>query len=783
MTKPTKLLFLLLAFLSLPLAALAQTAGSAGSSNNSVFVQLSQLPVVPPQAAPAADPISDIQVEGTERIDPVTIKSYLGLKPGDNFADRSLDRGLKALYNTGLFADVRLRRAGQILVVSVKENPIINRITFEGAKKIDADTLRSEVQLKPRNVLTRAKVQADVTRIQEIYRRSGRYAAKVEPKIISLNQNRVDLVFEIDEAKKNGIARISFIGNKNFSDGTLRNEVATRETAWYRFFGSDDSYDPDRLNADKELLRRFYLRQGYADFRVVSAVAELSPNQEDFYVTFTIDEGERYKFNNIAFDPKLKGLDAKPLYDYVEFEQGDWYDSKALEKTTDELTTEVGGMGYAFVNVDPVVQQNTKDRTIDVRFVISEGQRVFVESINISGNVRTEDRVIRREFKVAEGEPFNTSKIRRTKQRLQNLNYFEKTEITTEQGSAPDKTKVNVKVSEQSTGEISFGAGYSTSEQLLGDIRLRERNLLGKGQDLKIAATLSTRRTEFDIGFTEPYFLERNLSAGVDLFHITRENQRQSSYDETRSGGALRFKYNINEALTQEWKYGAKRVEVRNIDSDASIYIQQQKGVNTTSSISQTLYYDKLDNRQDPSNGYYLCFGADLAGLGGDSRYIRPEFGAGYYTPIAENWILGISGEAGYIAKIGRDIRITDRFFVGGGNLRGFESSGIGPRDLATRDALGGNRYATGTVELKFPLGLPEELGVLGAVFSDFGTLTGVDESGAGISDSGSLRASVGFGISWRSPFGPIRVDLAAPVADEPEDKTEAFRFTFGTRF
>ncbi|TAH32717.1 MAG: outer membrane protein assembly factor BamA [Alphaproteobacteria bacterium] len=783
MSKSAKLLFLLLAFLSLPLIAAAQSSGSAGSSNNSVFVQLSQLPQPSAAPAPAADPISDIQIEGAERIDPVTIKSYLGLKPGDNFADRPLDRGLKALYNTGLFADVRLRRTGQILVISVKENPIINRITFEGAKKIEADTLRNEIQLKPRNVLTRAKVQSDVTRIQEIYRRSGRYAAKVEPKIISLNQNRVDLVFEIDEAKKNGIARITFVGNRNFSDGTLRNEVATRETAWYRFFGSDDSYDPDRLNADKELLRRFYLRQGYADFRVVSAVAELAPNQEDFYITFTIDEGERYKFNDVSFDPKLKGLDPKPLYDYVDFDKGDWYDSRSLERTTDELTTEVSALGYAFVNVDPVIQQNTKDRTIDVRFVISEGPRVFVESINIIGNVRTEDRVIRREFKVAEGDPFNAAKIRRTKQRLQNLGYFEKTEITTEQGSTPDKTKVNVKVSEQSTGEISFGAGYSTSEQLLGDIRLRERNLLGKGQDLKVAATLSTRRTEFDIGFTEPYFMDRNLSAGVDLFHITRENQRQSSYDETRSGGALRFKYNINEALSQEWKYGAKRVEVRNIDSDASVYIQQQKGVNTTSAITQTLYYDKLDNRQDPSNGYFLRFGADLAGFGGDSRYVRPDFGAGYYTPIAENWILGISAEAGYIAKIGRDIRITDRFFVGGGNLRGFQSSGIGPRDLATRDALGGNKYATGTVELKFPLGLPEELGVLGAVFSDFGTLTGVDQSGPGIADSGSLRASVGFGVSWRSPFGPIRVDIAAPVADEPEDKKETFRFTFGTRF
>lgn len=772
-------------FFAVSLIAIALVAGPVIAQNQSpsLYAQMVGQGLGFTRPAAAADPIGSIEVEGAQRIDPVTIRSYLGLRTGDNFTNAGLDRALKSLYATGLFSDVRLRREGQNLVIAVKENPIINRITFEGAKKIEADTLRSEVQLKPRNVFTRAKVQADVSRIQEIYRRSGRFGAKIEPKIIPLDQNRVDLVFEIDEGKKNGIARITFIGNKQFSDGTLRSEIATRESAWYRFFGSDDSYDPDRLNADKELLRRFYLKNGYADFRIVSAVAELSPNQDNFYITFTVDEGSRYKFNNVSAESKLKGLDSNALGQFIDFEKGDWYDSTAVDKTMETLVTEIGAMGYPFVDVEPQLQQNSKDKTIDLKLVAREGQRVFVESINIMGNVRTEDQVIRREFRVAEGDPFNAAKIRRSKQRLQNLGYFEKTDITTEQGSAPDKTKVNVKVEEQSTGELSFGAGYSTSEQVLGDIRIRERNLLGLGQDLKIAATVSARRTEFDVGFTEPYFMDRNLAAGIDLFHITRENQRQSSYDEKRTGGALRFKYNINDSLTQEWKYGYRLVDVRNIASDASLFIRAQEGEHTTSSISHSLVYDKRDNKFEPSNGYFIRFDTDLAGLGGDARYVRPEISSGYYMPLAENWVLGFTANAGYIIDLGEPIRLTDRFFIGGATLRGFEASGIGPRDRVTGDALGGNRYVTGSVEMRFPLGLPDELGVNGALFSDIGTLSEVDDSGPNIIDSGTMRASVGAGIGWRSPFGPIRVDFAVPVAKEDLDRTEAFRFSFGTRF
>jgi outer membrane protein insertion porin family len=403
------------------------------------------------------------------------------------------------------------------------------------------------------------------------------------------------------------------------------------------------------LNADKELLRRFYLKSGYLDFRLVSAVAELSPNQDAFYLTFTVDEGSRYSVRDVKVKSAFKDVDVTEMFDHIKLEKGDWYNSQAVDKSSEEIQTTLNNKGLPFVDVDPALNQDRKTHTVDITFDIKEGQRVFVEAIDITGNIRTLDSVIRREFKFGEGDALNAAKLRRTKQKLQNLGFFEKADITTEQGSAPDRAKVKVDVSEQSTGELSFGGGYSTTDQLIGDIRLRERNLLGRGQDVKVAATLSTRRTEFDFGFTEPYFMDRNVAAGVDLFHITRDNRRESSYDEKRTGGALRAKYNINEALSQEVRYGLREVEIRNVAVDASTYIKQQEGTTTTSEVSQTLLYDKRDNKFTPSNGYFAKVTTDVAGLGGDNRYFRPSLGAGYYYPLGENWILGLSGEAGHI--------------------------------------------------------------------------------------------------------------------------------------
>jgi outer membrane protein insertion porin family len=733
--------------------------------------------------------IGDIRVEGTQRIEPATVRSYLTVSPGDAFDPERLDQSLKSLFATGLFADVTMRRDGNALVVAVVENPIINRIAFEGNRRVEDEDLNREVQLRPRVVYTRTRVQNDVQRILEIYRRNGRFAATVEPKVIQLDQNRVDLVFEIDEGPRTGVRRIAFIGNDRFSDSRLREELQTKETRWYRFLTSDDTYDPDRLTYDRELLRRFYLQNGYADFRVASAVAELTPDNEDFIITFTVEEGERYKFGKVDVKTGLPDLDPETLRAALTTEEGDWYDAEAVEASITKLTNAVGDLQYAFVDIQPRISRNREQQTIDITYEINEGPRVFVDRIEVNGNVRTLDRVIRREMLLVEGDPFNASKLRRSERRIRDLGFFEKVTVTQQQGGAPDRSVIEVNVTEQSTGEIEIGGGFSTTDGPLGNFGIRERNLLGRGQDLRFNALVSGRTQEYDISFTEPYFLERNLSAGVDLFRITRDNTDESSFEERNTGTTLRMGYPLTERLRQRLNYTLSQTEIDEVPANASRFIREQEGSRITSSIGQELFYDARDSRLNPTDGYFVRLSNDLAGLGGDAHYLRTRLGGGFYHPLFEGSVLSVLGEVGYILGLGEDVVISDRFFLGGDNLRGFEPAGIGPRDITpgrNQDSLGGNRFARGSVEVSFPLGLPEELGISGHGFSDFGTLGEVDvrsRPGDIVADDDSIRLAVGAGLSWRSPLGPIRLDFAFPILKEDYDQTESFRFSFGTRF
>ncbi|HEX2116050.1 MAG TPA: outer membrane protein assembly factor BamA [Alphaproteobacteria bacterium] len=727
--------------------------------------------------------VQQIRVDGTQRIDPETVQSYMLIKPGDVADADRLDRSLKALFATGLFADVVLRQEGGTLVVRVVENPIINRIAFEGNRRINEEQLLTEVQLRPRVVYTRTKVQNDVKRILDLYRRSGRFAATVEPKVIQLPQNRVDLVFEISEGQVTGVERINFVGNQRFSDGRLREVIQTRESRWWRILSTDDTYDPDRISFDRELLRKFYLANGYADFRVVSAVAELTPDREGFYITFTIEEGERYKFRTIDVISRLRDLNVDELRRRLTTVSEDWYDADKVEQSINALTDAVGSLGYAFVDIRPRINRDRDAKTVDVTYEIQEGPRVYVERINITGNVRTLDKVIRREMRLAEGDAFNTAKLRRSRQRIRNLGFFERVEVTNVPGDAPDRTVVNIEVQERSTGEVSFGVGFSTADGALADISLRERNLLGRGQDLKLGLTVSQRRQEVDLSFTEPYFLDRNLSAGFDVFHITRDFQRESRFDQENVGFTLRTGYQITEPLRQTLRYTLREDTIENVSPDASRLIREQIGSTLSSIVGQELLYDQRDDRFDPTDGYYVRLINDFAGFGGDVTYLRNRFGAGGYYPIADEWVASLTGELGYIADFGESIRIQNRFFIGGETLRGFASAGIGPRDITTGDALGGREYAIGTAQLTFPSGLPKELGIRANVFSDFGMLRDPDTTGPEVVDVDTIRVSLGVGAVWRSPFGPIRVSLATPVRKEPFDETELFRFSFGSRF
>ena len=727
--------------------------------------------------------ITSIEVLGTQRIDPETVISYSNLKVGDQSDPDKLDTALKILFKTGLFADVDFVKVGEKLVINVVENPVINRVAFEGNKRIESKDLELELQLKPRLVFTRTKVQQDVQRLLTLYRLSGRFAAQIVPKIIKLEQNRVNLVFEIDEGPLSKIRNISFIGNKDFSDAELSSIIHTKEYAFWRILTSTDTYDPDRLSYDRELLRRFYLNRGYVDFKVLSAVAELTPDQKDFVVTFSIDEGERYKFGKMSLTSNLKGLQEKQLSSYLITREGDWYTAKAVNETIDSISDQLGVLGFAFVKVRPVSDRRQKERIVNLNYTISKTRRVFLERIDIEGNLRTLDKVVRREFDIVEGDAFNISKLRRAKRRIRNLGFFAKTNVKRVMGKSEESTIIKVQIEEKSTGEISFGVGFSSLDGPLANVGIRERNLLGRGQDLNFNFQGSASRQEFKIGFTEPYFMERRLSAGFDLFQVTTDRQTDSSFDERKAGGSLKLGYVLGRDLSQSLKYQLKKTEIRNVDETASTLIKEQEGTNTVSQISQTTVLDKRDNRYEPKDGYVVSLTNELAGLSGDTQHLRTRIKTGYFVSLFEDKVLAFIAESGHIIGIDQDVNIGERFFLGGQTVRGFSNSGIGPRDGLTNDALGGNTYYAGSMELRFPLGLGEELGINGSLFTDVGSLWSLDRDSSDILDSSGARASAGFGVSWATGLGLMRVDFASALLKEDWDETEFVRFSFGTRF
>ncbi len=737
----------------------------------------------PPLSPALAEVIDEIEVTGTQRIEPETVRTYTGVRPGDEYDQLRVDKSLKTLFSTGLFADVTIRQEGRKLVINVVENPIINRVAFEGNSAVKDENLESEVTLKARVVYTRARVQGDLQRIIELYRRTGRFAATVEPKVIQLPQNRVDLVFEIKEGSVTGIRKIYFIGNRRFSDQRLRSEVSTQESRWWNILASRDNYDPDRLIFDREQLRRFYLSRGYADFRVVSAVAELTRDREQFFITFVVEEGDLYKFGSVDIKTELARINPDILRDKLKTESGKFYNAKLVDDTVEELTFAAGEFGYAFVDIRPKITRNKDERTIDVVFEIDEGPRVYVEKIEIMGNVRTLDRVIRREFRIAEGDAFNTAKINRSRSRIRALNFFANVEITQTPGAQPDRTNVMVEVKEKSTGQLSFGIGFSSADSAIADISIAERNLLGRGQYIRASAQASGRTQQLQFSFSEPYFLHRQISAGTDIYKVRQDYTDVASYVIEQTGFNLTTGASLSELASVRLRYSLREDMISGAAIDASPFIKAAIGHDLASIIGYQLSYVDVDDELEPTSGYSAVFLQDYAGVGGDVKYLRNEFEYKFYYPIAEDVVGHLSIIEGYIQGIGMDVRLNDRFFKGGKTFRGFETAGVGPRDAFTDDALGGTLYYVGTAEMTFPLGLPNEFGIKGSLFTDIGSVAKSEFKGFGIDDSGAPRVSIGVGASWDSPFGPIRLDLAKAVKKEDFDKTEAFRFDVGTKF
>ncbi len=763
--------------------------------------------------------IRRVEVQGNQRIEHTTVRSYLSIREGDTYNPAQVDQALKTLFATGLFADVTLRLDGYTLVVNVVENPIINRVLFIGNKALDKDKLNEEVQLRPRVVYTRTKVEDDVAKIIELYRRSGRFAAEVRPSVVQLPQNRVDLIFEINEGVVTGIRRVNFIGNEIFSDSKLRSVIVTEESHWWKFFSSNDNYDPDRVAYDRELLRQYYLGSGYADFRVVSSVAELTPDRKDFYVTFTLEEGEQYVWGDVEVETELEALNADFLRRLVPIQTGEIYNAKRIEDTIESLTFAAGAAGYAFVDIRPRIKRDREERRLNVTFVVNEGPRVYVERININGNSRTLDHVIRREFRLVEGDPYNKILVNQSRNRIRALGFFKEVEITEEPGNAPDRTVVNVDVQEQPTGELSFGFGFSSTDNFLGEVSVSERNLLGRGQFLRLRLQLSDRRQQIDLRFSEPYFLGRNLAAGFELFRVATDFE-ESSFDTNSTGFGLNTGFPLSEYsnLRLRYTFRSDEVEVDERDCDPenpriSLAICDAVGQDISSIVGYTLRYDRRNDPLRPTRGYDLTLSQDVAGVGGNINYLRSQFDGGVYRGLLPEVIASFNVSTGYIFPFDDgEVRLNDRFFRGGNAFRGFDNAGLGPRDLLTDDALGGRLFAIGSFEVSFPTGLPEDLGLSASLFADFGTVgllkeddlpeftSFPDEDGnelntnpvrfadGSINESrvgfdASLRASAGVSVFWESPFGPVRFDLAETLLHEDYDETQAFRFTAGTRF
>jgi outer membrane protein insertion porin family len=757
------------------------------------------------QVAPAAEAprvIQHIVVRGTQRVEPGTVLTYIGVREGDSYTAADVDTALKALTATGLFSDVKTSFDDPTgtLTIRVTENPIVNQVVFEGNSKVSDKDLTKEVQIKPRAVFTRAKVQADVQRIIELYRRNGKFAAKVDPQIIQRPQNRVDLIFSITDGPTTGVSKINFVGNKIFDSDTLKGQIATEESRWWKFLASNDNYDPDRLQFDRESLRRYYINRGYADFKVLSAVAQLTPDRTSFYLTFTMDEGLRYKFGSITIDSKIRELGAAQLRPLVDVKAGDIYSQEAVQKAIDSLTNAAGTKGYAFAEVHPRLKRNPATRTIDMSFEIVQGPRVYIEKINISGNTRTLDRIIRRQFRLQEGDAFNRVLIDRSRTRIRGLGFFKQVDVKNVPGSQPDRTNLTVDVTEQSTASLQVGLGYSSTTSLLGEVSYTDTNWFGRGQNLRISLQASYITKQALFSFTEPYFLGRELAAGFDVYQ-TETNFDQATYQSSQTAGVLRLGFPISEYSSVSVSYQYLISDVRPYGG-APLDVQLAAG-STNGSIFGFVYsYNDLDDLRKPTSGSAFSFSQQFAGVTGNMKFLNTSVNFATYTPMFDGGLVAnLSGKFGYITGYnGNNVPFFERFFDGGDTFRGFALAGIGPRDIVAPNntgALGGTVRAIGSAQVRFPSLVPESYGVGLSLFTDFGTMgrldtlggsrvcTGAQYSGIGtcVKDNLAFRGSAGISVQWKSPFGPVQIDLGLPYVKTSYDRPQIIHFSTATGY
>lgn len=804
-----------------------------------------------------AQTAASIVVEGNRRVDVETVRSYFKPGPGGRLDQGRIDDGLKSLIETGLFQDVRINQAGGRLIVTVVENPVIGRIAFEGNKKIKDEQISTEIQSKPRGTLSRPMVQSDAQRIAEIYRRSGRYDVRVVPEIIEQPNNRVDLIFTVNEGSKTGVKSIEFVGNNAYSSYRLKDVIKTRESNLLSFLGGADVYDPDRVEADRDLIRRYYLKNGYADVQVIAALTEYDPDRKGFLVTFKIEEGQQYRVAQVNFASSIATLDGTTLRRFSRVNVGSLYNAEALEKSVEEMQIEASRRGYAFAVVRPRGDRNFEAHTVSITFAIDEGPRTYIERINVRGNTRTRDYVIRREFDLSEGDAYNRALVDRAERRLKNLDFFKSVKITSEPGSSSDRVILVVDLEEKSTGDFSVSGGYSTTDGALAEVSISERNFLGRGLYAKASLTYGQYARGYSLSFVEPYLLDYRVALGLDLFQREQLANSFISYGTSTIGFSPRLGFALREDLSLQVRYSIYEQKIslpdnlRNcnnditsaaynpspaffapalfspvngsslgcyFDGEASLPVRKelQNGKTLTSSIGYSLNYNTLDNNKNPTDGLLVDFKQDFAGVGGDVSYLKSAIDLKYYTPLVSDIVGLIHAQAGILNQIGNsDLRMLDHFQMGSNLVRGFAPNGIGPRDInpyGTRDSLGGSKYWGISAELQMPFWfLPKEVGLKGSVYADAGGLydykgptswaftNEVNAPGcirgttvplpAGsctglVYDNGNVvRSSVGVGLIWASPFGPLRIDYAVPLTKGTFDRVQQFKFGGGTSF
>ncbi|WP_274424144.1 outer membrane protein assembly factor BamA [Chelativorans sp. YIM 93263] len=779
--------------------AVSMAALSAGLVVSGAMV-VNTLSVVAAEAAT----VSRIEVRGNQRVDADVVRNQVGISPGESFTNTDVNDAVKRLFATGMFSDVSVQQSGNTLVVTVEENAIVNQVLFQGNRKIKDQELAQAVRLEPRSAFSGQSVQAAEAAIQEAYRRIGRDETSVSGRVQNLGEGRVNVIFDIDEGDRTKIASVNFVGNEAFGARRLRDVISTKPSNILSFMLRNDIYSEDRLRADEQALRRFYYNHGYADFRIISSQAELVGNE--YTITFTVDEGERYRFGDISVESTVPGIDVDQLQSALQTRSGSIYSAEDVEDSIVSLTERIAGFGYAFAEVTPRGNRNFQNQTISVVYSIDQGPRAYIERIEIRGNNRTRDYVIRREFDVSEGDAFNQVLIQQAQRRLDRLNFFETVNIRTVPGSEADQVVLVVDVVEKSTGEFSIGAGYTTGGSISSgggfsvEGSISERNFLGRGQFVRLSAAGGQDSRDYNFSFTEPYFLGRRVAAGFDIFRNSREFQNSDDneiFERERTGGTVRFGLPITEALNAQLAYNYTREEYDGTDEPVSAAIREaiEQGTWVKSSVSGTLTYNTLDNTQMPREGIYASLTTEVAGLGGDAEFVKVTGRANYYHILSDRFdLVGLAAVGGgHVVSIGDDdLRVFDHFNSSDRMIRGFKYNGIGPYQEVgdgSRDYLGGTTYFNATAEAQFPMPLlPESLGIRGAVFADAATLYGNEYSG----DPGDpavqgtdleWRASVGASLIWASPFGPLRVDYAEPVVKEDTDRIQHWNFGISTRF